>query len=427
MLDDLITRHGEPYWRLKTRYLILCLIAVFGWTFLGELDQVVTASGVVVPENKVKIIQHLEGGIITDILVRENSFVKKGESLLLLNLATSGINKLELDANMAALITSKISLEAQMSGDLPIFDSPKLANHPALVASESALFKARNQNYLAAVEVLNKKVEQNKLRVDELKAKYSALLATLSIAKEELKISQSLVVDQLTSQLEHYQRMSKVVTLKGELAIIKKSIPAAKAIISEVENRIVEEKMKFIKLAANDLAKVESKIAMLKEEIILADKQKLRTIIRSPIDGVIKNMRYQSIGNVVKSGENIMEIVPLNEELVIEVNLEPSDRGKVFLDQYVLVKLSSYDYFRYGGLDGKVIEIAADTNKTKDGIPFYKLMVRVNNSYLGAAKGDLDISSGMQTEVDIHAGTRKIIWLLIKPILKLKHEAFRRL
>jgi adhesin transport system membrane fusion protein len=138
-------------------------------------------------------------------------------------------------------------------------------------------------------------------------------------------------------------------------------------------------------------------------------------------------VRYQSAGNVVKPGEPIMEIVPAGEELVIEVTLNPADRGYVSVNQPALVKLSAYDYFRYGGLEGKVTAIAADTDAGKNEEPFYRVTISTRKSWLGASPGQLPITPGMVGEVDIQAQSQSIFWLLIQPVLKLKHEAFREM
>jgi membrane fusion protein, adhesin transport system len=156
-----------------------------------------------------------------------------------------------------------------------------------------------------------------------------------------------------------------------------------------------------------------------------ATEQKGRTEIRSPIDGTVKNLRYNTIGGVVRPGEPIMEIVPERDRLVIEARLDPADRGYVRVGQAAVVKLSTYDFVRYGGLDGRVVRIAPDTDNSTTGRTFFRVVVETDRTWLGAEKGALPISPGMEATVDIKTGRRTVIDYLLRPILKLQSEAFR--
>ena len=166
-------------------------------------------------------------------------------------------------------------------------------------------------------------------------------------------------------------------------------------------------------------------IARVNELLNRASDQERRAVIRSPIDGVVKNMRYHTIGGVVKPGEPIMEIVPISDRLVIEAQLNPVDRGYVQEGQRAVVKISTYDFVRYGSLDGVVARIGASTNTDPAGQPYYQVVVRTNKTYLGDQQGLLPITPGMQATVDIHTGTRSVLNYFIKPVLKLRNEAFR--
>ena len=159
--------------------------------------------------------------------------------------------------------------------------------------------------------------------------------------------------------------------------------------------------------------------------MVAATAQAKRTRITSPIDGIVKNLRYHTIGGVVRPGEPIMEIVPTHERLVVEAKLNPIDRGHVVEGQRVVVKVKSYDFVRYGGLEGKVTHIATDANSDPDGQPYFRLLAETDRAYLGEEVGSLRIIAGMRASVDIHTGSKSVIKYLLKPVLKLKHEAFR--
>ncbi len=426
-LDGVLDRVGFPVWRRVDRRMTLLLLAAVLWSFIGQIDQVVTAQGKVIPHDKVKVIQHLEGGIVKKVLVHENTEVKAGDPLIELDLATGGLNKSEMAARMAALKFSKARLEAESRGGDPKFPAQLAKQHPDVAEAERSTYRARWDEFLSGQEALSGQIKQARQRIGELEAKLKSLNASLKLANQELQVSEDLVKDKLTSQLDHFQRKNNVERLLGEIAMTQQSIPAAKAAVDEAMARKREEEAKFRRRAADELGELERKVSSLNEDLGRATDQENRAVIRSPIDGVVKNLRYQSEGNVVKAGEPVMEVVPLNEELVIEVTLNPADRGYVQLGQRAQVKISAYDFFRYGGLEGKVAAIAADTDVGKNEEHFYRIRVSTEKAWLGAKAGELPISPGMQGEVDIHVDSRSIFWILVKPVLKLRHEAFREI
>jgi adhesin transport system membrane fusion protein len=426
-LDALLENTGPPVWRRADRRLSALLLIALLWSFIGQIDQVVTASGKVIPHDKVKVIQHLEGGIIKRVVARENTNVKAGDPLIELDLATSGINRPEMSARMASLLFAKARLEAESQGREPVFPEHLAKEHAAVASAERATYRARRTESLSSIDALNGQITQSRQRTSEMEAKLNSLQASLALARQELVVSEDLVKDKLTSQLEHFQRKSAVERLQGEVAMTQQAIPGSRGSLEEIMARKREEEARFRRRAADELAELERKIRTLHEELGRATDQENRSVIRSPIDGIVKNVRYQSLGNVVKPGEPIMEVVPLKEELVIEVSLSPADRGYVSINQFAQVKLSAYDFFRYGGLEGKVTAIAADTDTGKNDEHFYRVMVHTDKAWLGDNAGQLPITPGMQGEVDIHVGSRSIFWLLIKPVLKLKHEALREI
>lgn len=188
-----------------------------------------------------------------------------------------------------------------------------------------------------------------------------------------------------------------------------------------------EEESRFKRRATDERSDLERRKASLAEELNRATDQQKRSLIRAPIDGVVKNVRFPSAGNVVKAGEPIMEVVPLKDQLVVEVKLNPSDRGYVKLEQDAMVKVTAYDFYRYGGLEGRIIGIGADTLATREDEQFYRVIVSTQRPHIGHSAGLMPITPGMTAEVDIKVDTQSVFWSLIRPLLKLKHEAFREI
>jgi adhesin transport system membrane fusion protein len=181
----------------------------------------------------------------------------------------------------------------------------------------------------------------------------------------------------------------------------------------------------FQREAEEQLGRTEQAIAQLEELLAEATEQGVRAEIKSPIDGIVKKLRYYTIGGIVSPGEPIMEIVPTGDKLVVEAKLNPTDRGYVNEGQRSLVKVSTYDFARYGGLDGTVANVAPDSTTDQNGTPYFRVIVQTDKTYLGEEEGKLPITPGMQATVDIHTGTKSVMEYLIKPVLKLRHEAFR--
>lgn len=403
----------------------LIALALFASLFI-RVDQVITAPGKVVPSSKVKTIQHLEGGIVKELPVKEGDTVKEGQVLVELDLATAGINLAELKSRRAALEASRARLLAEASGKKPEFDPELAADYPELLRTETATYSARMAELQGVLAVNQSQEDGNQSRVNELQAKLDGLQNRAVTVARELDITRELVKEKLVSQLEYLGKKRDYDSLISEINSMRESVQTAKAAVGERRANKQEEMGKFRRRAADELTTVERQLASLKDEINRANDQRDRAVIRSPIDGVVKNLKLQAVGNVVRQGEPIMEVVPSDEALVIETRLSPSDRGYVSDGQKADIKISAYDFLRYGTLPGHVTQIAADTDPgNAETGPFYRLVVSTDKSFFGTPDKPERISTGMTAEVDIHVGSQPFIWYLIKPVLKLRKEAFR--
>ncbi|NVK32668.1 MAG: HlyD family type I secretion periplasmic adaptor subunit [Gammaproteobacteria bacterium] len=424
-LDQLLQQEGKPrLQKLETRLLLVAL-AFLAWAYFAQVDRVVTAPGKVIPSDKVKVIQHLEGGIIEKLYVREAQRVKAGEPLLELDLASGGVNIAEMKARLGSLELAKQRLlaEVNLAETLELSEVDGTLRESA--NAEFYTFKSRRDELRETIGSLRGQQTQAQKGVSELSARLRSQESALSLAREQLKITQSLLEDKLVSQIEHNERRTKVAQLTGDIASTKEAIDGAKASVEQAKSREREETARFRRRASDELGDVERRLTSLMQELAKADEQQTRSTIYSPIDGFIKNVKYQSIGNVVKSGEAIMEIVPENERLVVEAKLAPSDRGFVIPQQESLVKISAYDFYRYGGLEGRVESIAADTNVEQDNSQYYRVIIVTDRSYVGDDPAAKAISPGMLGEVSIKVDTQSVLWALIRPILRIKQEALQ--
>jgi adhesin transport system membrane fusion protein len=424
-LDDLVASRRVPSFRISAILICVLLGSLLVWATFAKLDEVSVAMGEVVPQGQMKVVQHFEGGIIERLEVVDGTRVKVGQVLAQLDLAGAGTNREELIVQLDGLVLRKARLSAQIASAEPKFPEESAKRRPGLLRTEWQSYEAWKRQLQTSLSVMDKQITQSELEVKQLAAQRKALIADLGLSRQRLKMSESLLSEGLTPRMEHLVLKGEVEKLSGEAEVLKQAVPRAKAALAEARARYEEEKERTNRRSIENEAGVELQIARVNELLNRASDQVRRAIIRSPIDGVVKNMRYYTIGGVVKPGEPIMEIVPVSDKLVIEAQLNPVDRGYVQEGQRAVVKISTYDFVRYGSLDGVVDRIGASTNADPSGQPYYQVVVRTNKTYLGDRQGLLPITPGMQATVDIHTGTRSVLNYFIKPVLKLRNEAFR--
>lgn len=425
-LDSLLVEHPVPTWRRAAWPVMGLILLGVLWANFAKLDEVAVAPGEVIPLGNSKVIQHLEGGIIESIFIKEGDVVREGQTLLRLDLGSGGANIQELQVRLDSELLTRARLAAEASGaERPEFPPELIESTPEQAQAQLRAFEARKRQLAAGLSVLNELVKQRRLEVQELEAKLRATTNNLELVRERFQISEDLLKDGLTSRVDHLQLGAEVENLQGELQTIQASIPRARAAVSEAEQRVEQDETRFRREAEDELNKTEQNISRIRELLKRAQEQGVRAEIKSPIDGVVINLAFTAIGNVVKPGEPIMEIVPTGENLVVEGRMRPTDRGYVAEGQRALVKISTYDFSTYGGLEGIVTLVAADTSTDENGMPYFRVVVAPEKSYLGETEGVLPIMPGMEATIDIHTGQKTVMNYLIKPVMKLKQEAFR--
>ena len=426
-LDALAAAHPLATWRRPAWLICALLGAALVWSHFAKLDEVAIAPAEVVPQGQVKVIQHLEGGIIEQIMVREGQPVARGTPLVQLDLGLVAANREDLQVQLAALGFKRTRLLAEANNQkLEVSvgggGDPRLAD---VLRGERDAYDSRRRQLDSTLAVLMNQQTQREQEVKETEAKRAATEANLRIARQRLALARDLVAQDLISKLEHLDRQRDVEILQGQLAELEQSLPRVRAALAEVQNRANEEISKYRRQAAEELGQVELQIARTREVVAKMTDQARRTQIESPIDGVVKNLRFHTIGGVVKPGDPIMDIVPSNDSLVIEGRVAPVDVGYVSVGQRAVVKVTTYDFVRYGGLEGEVTVLAPDATSDRTGKQYFRVVVQTDKSYLGNGPAEYPISPGMEATIDIHTGEKSVLEYLVSPVLKLKHEAFR--
>ncbi|MCG8354937.1 MAG: HlyD family type I secretion periplasmic adaptor subunit [Kiloniellales bacterium] len=424
-LDRLVAGQRRSGWRPVAWLVMLLLAAGIAWAAVAELDEVAVAPGEIVPRDKVKVIQHLEGGIIERILIEEGSRVARGDPLVELELPVSDLNIEEIQVRLASLVLRLARLSAEAEGGEVVFPEAEAARHPDLAAAELQSFIARREQHRSRRLSLTEQQTQRSLAIKELKATQGAIRTDLAMSRQNLAMSADLLRDRLTSKMEHLEREREVKRLEGELAALRPAVPRAEAALAEITEKLREADLDRLRQVREETRDAELELAQTRELLAEATQQDSRTVIRSPADGVVKNLRFHTIGGVVRPGDALMELVPTDENLVVEVKLSPTDRGYVEVGQEARAKITTYDFVRYGALRGRIVQISPDSTTSPEGEPYYRVVMEPERTYLGEAAGELPIMPGMLATVDIKTGKKSVLSYIVEPVVRIREEAFR--
>lgn len=423
-LESLIKEHPIPTWRPYAWAIMVLLAFCLVAGFMTRLDEVTVAEGKVVPLGDLKVVQHLEGGVIQQIFVVEGDQVREGQPLIQLDVRAAGLSQDELEVQLFQQLAIRARLAAEANGGTPSFPADVLAKRPQLIEAQQAAYAARKEELDSTVAVMRNTAQQREQEVKDLTSKMASTARTLELAKQRLADSEALLKRELTTRFEYLKLQAEVADLQQTYNTTRSGIASGEFAVREAQGRIQEKLDAFRREARTELGKTEEKIGQLREQFAMTGEKSARLEIRSPITGIVKNMRTNTVGGVVRAGEPIMEIVPTGEKLVITAHLNPIDRGFVSVGQPAEVKLSTYNYLKYGTLKGSVTRLAADATQDPEKGPYFEVVVETDRNYLGRMEGELPITPGMVATVDIHTGTKSAIDFLIKPVIKSNTDAF---
>lgn len=406
--------------------LIVAFFAVgFWWASIAEVDEVTRGQGKVVPSSKVQVIQNLEGGILAEVLVDEGQLVEKDEVLLKIDdsrfsssVRESKLTYWELMARTARLDAESEEKPLQLPQDL-------LVAQPLLAAEERNLYESRQLQLQSSTDVLRRQVEQRRQELVEKQARQEQLTRSYELSHQELQMSEPLVAAGVMSEVELLRLRRTTNDLRGEMESNRLSIPRIRASIEEAQQKIIEANSRFKSEAARELSEVRAEMARTGESVSALQDRVTRTNVRSPMKGTIKRLMINTIGGVIQPGMDLVEIVPLEDNLLIEAHIRPADIAFLRPGQEAMIKFTAYDFSIYGGLPARLERISADTITNDDDESFYLIYLRTEQNYIKSSMGELGIIPGMTVAVDILTGEKTILDYLLKPILKAKNEALR--
>lgn len=399
---------------------------IFGtWASMAELDEVTRGEGTFIPAQKTQIIQNLEGGIITELMVQEGDIVEKGDILLRIDNSQATSNVKDSNEQLKILSATVKRLTAELN-DTPLeYTEAEIENAPDQVADQTSLFNARKLQQDAQIKVLENQSRQRRQEVAEVRSRIGQLRNSLALAREERNITKPLVDKGISPRLELIRIDRQVADLEGEIKTLRTSLPRLEGATLEAKQRINEMVLTTKAEVSDELNRSRAEMKSLSERVAAGVDTVQRTDIRSPVRGTIKELKRNTVGGVIRPGEDIVEIVPLDDTLLVEAKIRPSDRAFLRSGQKATIKVTAYDFSIYGGLEGKLERISASTIKDEEGESFYRVYLRTEDNKIVSKGKELEIIPGMTANVEILTGKKTVMDYLLKPILKARDSALR--
>ena len=394
-------------------------IIMIAWASLAEIDEVTRGDGKAIPSSRLQKIQNLEGGIVAEVFVHEGEVVKAGAPLLRLDDTRFRSNAGESEADRYALEARVQRLTAQLADKETLTLSPDIVEKaPDIANGEMELFTSVNKRIQSELSGLNEQLVQKKQELLDFQAKAEQYRRSLGLLQQEIGMSEPLVAKGLRL------RRSEVET-RGQLESVTLAVPRAQAAIKEIESKVGETRGRYRSEALSQLNEARTDLSKIEATGKAIDDRVNRTLVTSPVRGIVQQLMVNTIGGVIQPGNDLVEIVPLDDTLLIEAKIRPQDIAFLRPGQEAIVKFTAYDYTIYGGMKGKLEQISPDTVTDKDGKSFYVIRLRTDKNHLGSDDKPLIIIPGMVASVDIITGKKTILAYLLKPILRARAEAFR--
>lgn len=412
--------------RITLWAILAFFVVMLTWAALADIDEVTRGDGRAIPSSRLQKVQNLEGGIVSEVFVHEGEIVKAGAPLLRLDDTRFRSNAGESEADRLALEARVQRLTAQLADKETLELPPEIAQKsPDIANGEMELFTSVKQRIQSEIGGLNEQLVQKKQELLDYQAKASQTRRSLGLLQQEISMSEPLVAKGAISKVEILRLRRSEVDTRGQLESVTLAIPRAQAAIKEIENKIGETRDRYRSEALSQLNEARTDLSKTQASGKAIEDRVNRTLVTSPVRGVVQQLMVNTIGGVIQPGSDLVEIVPLDDTLLIETKIRPQDIAFLHPGQEAMVKFTAYDYTIYGGLKATLEQISPDTVTDKDGKSFYIVRLRTEKNHLGSDQKPLLIIPGMVASVDIITGRKTILAYLLKPILRAKAEAFR--
>lgn len=404
--------------------IVIFFVVFVVWANFAALEEVTRGDGKVIPSSEIQALQSLEAGIVEEFLVREGDDVQAGQVLVRMSDIDASSDLGAGQARYYGLLAAITRLQAEATGKNTVeFPDEVMKASPSSVTEELNAFRANVQAQQGQMNILQQQLQQREQEVRELQTRAADIRGVMNLQRQEIDMVEPLVARGSAPKMELLQLERAVKEKRTELNTTLSGLPRAKSAAGEVRARISDLKSAFQAQAQTELTAKQVELNEIKERLSSLTERKTRTEIKSPVHGTVKELLFNTVGGVISPGEDIIQIVPKDDQLLVEVRIRPSDIAFLYPGQKAIVKITAYDFSIYGGLEGEVVNISADTIEDKEGNNFYRVRVKTHKTEL-VRKGEiLPIIPGMVASVDILTGEKTVMQYLMKPFFKTLNNA----
>jgi adhesin transport system membrane fusion protein len=399
----------------------IAVTVLIGWAALAKLDEVTRAEGKVIPSRQVQILQSMDGGMVSEILVKEGQSVKVGDLLLKVDPTRMVSSLRENRSQYLSLLAKAARLQAIADGARFVPPPEVVSEAPDIAAQERSLYESRRAELDATIGVARQQSLQRSQELVSVRAKREQASQSYTLTARELEMTRPLTKTGAISDVELLRLERDVARYRGERDSANSDIPRLESAVAESNRKIQEVELTFKNVARSELSEVNAKINALSEGSTALEDRVKQTEIRSPVNGTVKQLKVNTVGGVVQPGKDVIELVPSDDALLLEARVAPKDIAFLKPGQKAMVKFTAYDYAIYGSLEATLELISADSVLDEKGNAFFLVRVRTLSTTIGAQK--LPIIPGMVAEVDILTGKKSVLTYLLKPILRAQARA----
>lgn len=417
---------GPPrYASMIIRGFVVFLVIALIWASFSRLEEITVGEGKVIPSSQVQVIQNLEGGIVSSIPVRLGDIVKKGQIVLNLDKTRFASSMGESQAKYDALLARIARLTAEVDGKSFQVPEELFLTNPSIAEEERQLYLNRQSELDATLTVLRQQASQRAQELQEKRTRLVQLQESLGLISRELEISKPLVAQGVLSEVEVLRLERQVSDLRGETDATRLALPRLEQSLAEARTKVEGQIAKFRSDSSTELNMARAEFEQTRaSSVAMADRLE-RTAVRSPMAGIVKQIKITTVGGIIQPGMDVMEIVPIEDNLLIEARIRPSDIAFIHPGQEATVKFTAYDFSIYGGLDATVENVTADSITNEKDESFFLVRVRTKTNNLGNEQRNLPIMPGMVATVHIRTGSKTVLNYLLKPVTKAKYDALR--
>ena len=404
--------------------IVAFFLFAFGWAALTQLDEVARGEGRIITQSQVQVIQNLEGGILGEILVREGDIVEKDQVLIRIDPTRYVAAYREGEQGALALKARIARLDAEANGKRFVMPAEVTKGNPSLAEQERALYDTRQRDLAGKNEILRQQLAQRQSELTELQNRERGLTDSLGLIRREIAITAPLVKQGVMSEIELLRQEREASRIRTELDATTTAVPRLRAAIAEARKKMEDSELAFRSQSGVELTQTRAELSKVSEGLPALEDRVSRATVRAPVRGIIRTIPNKTVGGVVQPGSPMAEIVPLEETLLVETRLKPSDIAFVHVGQRAVVKISAYDFSIYGGLVGKIEYVSADSMQPQQGgDPYYVAHVRTASNSIAYHGRELRVMPGMTASVDVLTGKRSVLAYILKPVNRARERA----